>query len=319
MGTLENFKRAVLSALRTDGAKTDEELAKEIGVAETRVTDARESLESMGAIESYSAAIDPATVGFDTLSYHFVGAVDNYDETLEDGVPTYNMWEGTQLVMVVLGQYDLIIRKASRDAESFSRFAKNLIETTETPGFTRRESYRVDERYRWNGQDISSSRQYSVPDPVEISELEREVLSVLLKNGRLRRKPEELSKRLDASPAAVVEAAERLEDESIITGYTVNVDLDSMGWNRAFLGLSAVQDGYEASVERLLDFDPLHIPYVVSGTGFNWSDIGVELVFESVEELDQLTDEVRIECDALESRTFLSTKVFQDDRSVPLD
>lgn len=316
---LDSLEYALIEALRRNAARSDRELASDLGENMTDVEAARERLEERGVIESYSAVIDPPAVGLDTLSYHLVGATDNYDETLADGLPTYNAWGGTQLVMVVLGQYDLIIRKVSEDSDAFSRFARNIIENTNTPGFTRRETYRVDERYRWNGQNISEDKQYGVSDPVDTTEIRRNVLNTLVRDGRLRRRHDQLAERVGEPVSDVTAAVETLEQRGVITGYTANVSFDTLGWYRAFLGLSAVQGGYKSSIDRLLQFDPFRVPYIVSGTGFNWLDIGVELVFESIEMLDDLTDEIRTECDARESQTLLSTKVFQDDRNVPFD
>jgi DNA-binding Lrp family transcriptional regulator len=302
----------ILRELRSNARQSASTIASEIGEDQERVADRIAELEESGAIRAYRANIDPAKVGYSVQSYHFVGAADNWDRTLELGLPTYNRWAGVQLVMVVLGQYDLILRKVNEDNKTYNNFAKNIINNPNNPAFVRRESYRIDERYRWNGADLPKTSRYP-PDPYDLDPLERDLLIALQKDATLRDRPGDLADAVGGSPSEVTKAVENLEQDDVILDYTVDIDVSELGWYRALLGLSAIHGGYDSAVEELMDLDPLYVPYITSGSGFNWSDVAVELVVRSVEHLDQLTDEIRIECDAKETRTFLSTNPLQDD------
>lgn len=312
-----NFDKRLLGELRRDSTRTKGEIADELGVDSETVGNRLDEFEDSGVIRFYRAAVDPAKLGYEMPSYHFVQAADNYDETLEKGLATYNQWSGTQLVMIVLGKHDLVIRKVSEDWSSYDNFAKNLIKNVSNPAFTDRESYRVDERYRWNGMNLPSDSYYP-SESVDLSETEQEALAALRNDARLGRNYEQLADRISATPSSAMNAVERLEETDTVLGYTVELDLTQLGWHRAFLGLKAVQGDFEATVNDLLDSDPLHVPYILSGSGFQWADIGVELVFESLAQLDDLTDRIRIGSSALESRTLLSTKTLQHDQTLQI-
>lgn len=307
----------VLEQFRRDATAGRKEIADRAGISAAAVDEARDEITDQGLIESYAAVVDPAAVGHEESSYHFIGAVDNYDDTLKNGVPEFNEWSGSQLAMVGFGNYDMIFRKVSGSEERLDRFAQNLITNPKYPSLRDASTYRINERYRWNGGNIEENRYGSQISGLD--EDEREVLSVLQADGRLRNRPGDISKRTGVSTGRAAEIVDELEQEGTILGYSGLPDIESLGWYRGFLGLSNLENSYEGVVENLLELEPLYAPYVVSGTGATWADIGIEFVCRSIEHLDEFTDDIRIGLDARESRTLLSPKVFQNERSVEVN
>lgn len=308
---------AVLEQLRQDATADTETIADRAGISTSAVSEARNKIHEQGLIESYSAVVDPAAVGHGESSYHFIGAIDNYDDTLKNGVPEFNDWGGSQLAMVGFGKYDMIFRKVSKNEEHLDRFAQNLITNPKYPSLRETSTYRINERYRWNGANINGNRYGRFL--YDLNDNEREVLKVLQANGGLRNQPGEISDRAGISTGKAAEIVERLEQKNAILGYTALPDIESLGWNRGFLGLSNLENSYEGVVDNLLDLEPLYAPYIVSGTGATWADIGIEFVCRSIEHLDEVTDDIRVGLDARESRTLLSPKVFQNERTVTVD
>ncbi|TKX67667.1 Lrp/AsnC family transcriptional regulator [Halorubrum sp. SP9] len=308
---------AVLEQLRRNATLDTEAIAERTGLGPAAVDEAREVIHDRGLVDSYAAVVDPAAVGHEESSYHFIGAIDNYDDTLRNGVPEFNDWGGSQLAMVGFGNYDMIFRKVSKSEERLDRFAQNLITNPKYPSLRETSTYRINERYRWNGADVEEN-QYGQP-VCGLDDDRREVLSVLQADGNLRNRPGKVAERADIATGEAAEIIDELEEDGVILGYTALPDVESLGWYRGFLGLSNLENSYEGVVDNLLELEPLYAPYIVSGTGATWADIGIEFVCRSIEHLDELTDRIRVGLDARESRTLLSPKVFQNKRTVNVD
>lgn len=308
---IDEIDRQIVSSLYTDCTRSWNEVASEVNADEEQVTERVDRLSDEGVINQFTAIPDPATLGFPIPSYHFMGLAQNYDTAIKKGMPYFQAFGGSELAMVVLGKYDLILRKLSESDARLNNFMNNLINDPDYPKYEKSETYRVTERIRWRGFDIPEPNRYEV-DQYEMDDVERDTLKILRRNGRLRTKPDEIATRIDESPGDVMEAVQRLEDE-VILGYSVDIDIERLGWNRAFLGLSSIRGEYEDVIESVCEFSPLNVPYILSGSGFSWAAIAIELVFESLTELDELTDRIRTAGGARETRTLLSTKTLVDD------
>lgn len=312
---MDDIDRVILTELYSDSVQDRDELASQIDIDREQLDSRIQQLQDDGIITRFSAVPDPGKLGFPIPSYHFMSLAQNYDEAIEKGMPYFQAFSGSELAMIVLGEYDLILRKLSESDARLNNFMNNLINDPDYPKYDKSETYRVTERIRWRGFDISSDNRYEV-DTVELSEPEEDVLQILRREGHLRTRPNEIANRIGESPETVIDAINNLEEE-VILGYSIDIDFNTIGWNRAFLGLSSLRGEYERVIESVRDMDGLSVPYIVSGSGFNWAHIGVELVFESISELDKLTDEIRTAGGARETRTFLSTKTLvRDDPSL---
>lgn len=309
--SIDEIDRTILSGLYNDCTRDLTELSDKVGIEKGRLDDRIERLEESGIITQFTAIPDPGKMGFPIPSYHFMSLAQNYDEAMKVGMPFFQAFGGSELAMVVLGEYDLILRKLSESDARLNNFMNNLINDPEYPQYETSETYRVTERLRWRGFDVPAEDRYEV-EKVELDERERKTLQILRRNGRLRTKPDEIARRIETSPEDALDAVDRLEDE-VILGYSIDIDFEQLGWNRAFLGLSSLQGEYEHVIESVREMNSINVPYIVSGSGFNWAHIGIEIVFESIEELDELTDEIRTAGGARETRTFLSTKTLIDD------
>lgn len=303
---MDDVDRTVLAELYTDFTQDRDELADKAGVTRTKLGERIQRLRDQGIINRFEAVPDPGKIGFPVTSYHFISLAQNYNEAVEKGIPYISAFRGSGLAMVVLGEYDLIIRKLCSSDARLNSFMNNLINDPEYPRYDKSETYRVTERIRWRGFDIPGDNRYEV-EQAELSEIEKDVLQLLQREGHLRTRPNEIADRIDTSPGAVMDAIDFLEEE-VILGYSIDIDFRKIGWNRAFLGLSSLHGEYDHVIKAVRDLNPLHVPYIVSGSGFNWAHLGLELTFESIDQLDELTDNIRINGGARETRTFLSTK-----------
>lgn len=307
-----SINKKILSELYSDSTKDPETVADSIGVPETEYRNQLKELDQSGIIKQYTAVPDPGKLGFPVPSYHFMSLAQNYDEAIKKGMPFFQAFGGSELAMVVLGEYDLVLRKLSSSDARLNNFMNNIINDPDYPKYDKSETYRVTERMRWRGFDIPETDRYEVTQ-VELTEIEQQTLKILRRNARLRTKPHEIAQRIGASTEEVTDAIDHLEDD-VILGYSIDIDYDQLGWHRAWLGLSSLRGGYEEAIKSVKDINPLNVQCIVSGSGFNWAHIGVELVVDSLTELDEVTDKIRRSGSARETRTFLSTKSLVEDR-----
>lgn len=311
MTSVDELDVEIIETLHEDCTQSHTEIADELNEDKTTITDRVERLVDDDIISNYTAVPDPGKIGFPVPSYHFIGLAQNYEEAIEAGMPYFRAFGGSELAMVVLGKYDIILRKLSKSDARLNNFMNNLINDPDYPKHEISQTYRVTERIRWRGFNVPHHDRFEV-EPVKLTQDEEKVLKILRGDGRLRTKPDEIASKVDMDPGNVIDTISDLE-EKVILGYSIDVNFDKLGWHRGFIGLSSIQGEYNQVVKSLRESDQLYVPYIVSGSGFNWAHLGAELIFKSVSHLDDITDEIRQYGGARSSRTLFSTKTLVSD------
>ncbi len=85
---------------------------------------------------------------------------------------------------------------------------------------------------------------------IKIDERDRQILSLLLENGRIPLK--EIGKRLGISDVAVKKRIDKLEKAGIIRGYTANIDPKALGFSIISLTGVDVEPGDLIRLARIL-------------------------------------------------------------------
>lgn len=317
--SLDDVDKQILESLYMDATLGASELAEELSIEEDTVHGRLDSLSDEGLIGDTVAVVDPYRVGSDTLSYHLINFQRNYDLAISEGINRFGEWDGAQLAMIVLGDYDVIARKISRNESQLDIFASNVLSDPDTPSDSSYgplnsqvfniETFKTSQRIRWRGTDFEEDEQRDI-EHVELSDLHRDVANALLDDGTLIEDIAGLATRVSASVEDVEDAIQYLEETDCILNYSNELDPMETGWYRAFFSVSVERGRFDDVAESIQEnTSPMHVPYVVSALGFSWADIAMELVFDSIEELDEITDRLR-ELDGVQSsKTFLGTRV----------
>jgi DNA-binding Lrp family transcriptional regulator len=213
--------------------------------------------------------------------------------------------------------------------------------------FENQETYPIFEIRRWHGQDRDESLRSK---PADLGSLELEVLRRLMQDST--RSDHEISEAIKAGikqghtdtlvddlnrigTENVGDARQSLLDNDVLLGYSVDYDLEDMGWNRAVMGISLKpgysDEGHDAAVEKLMSFDddmgkgvdaPLNnftLPYITSGLGQSWADLMLEIIVSDTSDINKIASRIREEIESVEStRTHLMTKSLMDD-SITVD
>lgn len=316
---LDDTERRIVELLYADATASPQTIAEELSISASEVEETISSLREQNFIGQPIAVVDPVRIGYDVTSYHFISSSVNFNSALREQMAHFPEWDGTQLALITLGDYDLVFRKVSTDDSSLDRFGTNVLSNPEmtSPGFQELESLRLTQRVRWRGMDLPQqsqrgSRSYDLDDD------HHRILEALRVNGSLREDMDTLASEADVGRDDAEEIVKRLENDNVIVGYSYPVNFQNLNWYRAIFGLSTKQGGYHESISAIQDEEPLDVPYISSGLGFNWSDIIVELTFGSVKELDEITDRLWGLDQVKSTRTYFGTQTFYFDESVPI-
>ncbi|MDS0254718.1 Lrp/AsnC family transcriptional regulator [Haloarcula argentinensis] len=329
MSNTNTIEDRVIEQLYTDSTQTSDDIAGSIDATPTEVEHKINELREEGKVGSEIAVVDPARVGYSVPSYHLVDLERNYDGIIDEGLKKIGQWEGSQVAMITLGDYDVIIRKISKSGPEVDRFSTNVfIQPDRGSGkpdidskFYSMETFTIQQWIRWRGSDFKKGEQRD-RRTVDLNDLQRIVLNELQSDASFRNRPSDLSDKIDmiSSPDEVAKAIDYLIDKEVIRKFSVRIDPGlTDGWYRAFFGISTERGRYDDVVDNLQTENPLYVPYILSGLGFNWADIAIELNFKSIDHLDNITDRIRSMDGVKRSRTFLSTRVPYFIDEVPLN
>ncbi len=123
---------------------------------------------------------------------------------------------------------------------------------------------------------------------MELDRLDLKILSILLREGRISSR--ELSRRLGVSVGTVEARRKRLEDMGVIRRYTVDIDLERLGYIFPVMIDVKVRGGFLREVEeRLASMPNVQAVYDITGE----YDITLYAWFRTRSELDSFIKEVQ--------------------------
>src|SRR5438552_7888132 len=117
---IDRFDASILAALQRDGRMPVVELAEAIGLSPTPCARRVKALESRGAIQGYTAVIDPARVGLEVLAIVQVKVTEHTDETVARFEREIRLLEEVTACYSMTGAYDFILQVYAKDLESLS-------------------------------------------------------------------------------------------------------------------------------------------------------------------------------------------------------
>ena len=316
---LDETDREILKILNQNSSLSADDVAKHLGIGRSEVEERIPRLED-DVMERF-AVIDPRKVGLTVPGYAFAQCEETYENAIDKSLQFVKEHDGVQSIGTVYGEYDIIIRKLSTDLYKLNNFSTNGISYS-----TAQKTCATTELIRWHGIDIASSEWETDTDIVEnIDPTSEAVLEALQKDPTLRSDQMALAHHVDAELDKVSGAIKQLEQRDIILGYSIKLNLDQLGWGRVYLGISTLSDlpptndqqqsqsNYQQVRNNLrkeqngdeIRKDNLHIPFIGSGLGNAKADIFAEILFESMDHLDKLTDKIR-EMDGVKTtRTYI--------------
>lgn len=323
-------------------------LSEQAGYSEPLVEDAIENVRSdENDTVDHTIVVDPRYVGYSYPSYMFVESENSLEDAINAGPDDFTQPWKALMLGTTLGQYDLIHRRVDQDRYANARFTVRAKNGPKLNFFEDQETYPIFEIRRWHGHDREEPLRSK---PADLDALKLEVLRRLMQDST--RTNHEISEAIKVgikqghtdtlvddlnriSAENVSNARQSLRDSDVLLGYSVDYDLEAMGWNRAIMGISLKpgysDEGHNTAVKKLLAFDdnmgkntdaPLNnftLPYITSGLGQSWADLMLEVIVSETSDINKIASRIRDEIDSVEStRTHLMTKSLMDD-SITVD
>jgi Lrp/AsnC family leucine-responsive transcriptional regulator len=117
---MDRYDARILAALQRDGRIPVVELAESIGLSPTPCARRIKTLESTGAIEGYSAVLNPARVGLGVLAIVQVKLTEHTDETVARFEREILLMDEVTRCFAITGSYDFILEVYGEDLEALS-------------------------------------------------------------------------------------------------------------------------------------------------------------------------------------------------------
>jgi Lrp/AsnC family leucine-responsive transcriptional regulator len=117
---MDRYDARILAALQRDGRIPVVELADSVGLSPTPCARRIKTLESNGAIEGYSAVLNPARVGLGVLAIVQVKLTEHTDETVARFEREILLMDEVTRCFAITGSYDFILEVYGEDLEALS-------------------------------------------------------------------------------------------------------------------------------------------------------------------------------------------------------
>ena len=120
MTELDPYDVRILKALQRDGRLSVVELAEAIGLSPTPCGRRIKALESGGAIEGYSAVLNPRRIGLEILAVVQVKLTEHTDETVTRFEQEIALLDEVTNCYALTGAYDFMLQVYGTDLDSLS-------------------------------------------------------------------------------------------------------------------------------------------------------------------------------------------------------
>jgi DNA-binding Lrp family transcriptional regulator len=119
---IDDIDMQILAELQDDGRMTNVDLAKKVGLTAPPCLRRVRALEDSGAIRSYHADIDPATLGFTITVFAMVSLKSQAEADLEAFENHIVALPEVRECHMLNGEIDFILKVVARDLQSFQQF-----------------------------------------------------------------------------------------------------------------------------------------------------------------------------------------------------
>jgi len=124
----------ILNILQKDCTISVKEIAREVGLSYTPTYERIRHIENMGIIKSRSTILNPAKVGIHLFSYCNVILKEQSNQALLEFEAYIKNIPEIMEVVSLSGNYDYMLKIATKDIESYNQFVVNVLSNTPNIG-----------------------------------------------------------------------------------------------------------------------------------------------------------------------------------------
>lgn len=120
---IDDVDRRLLHLLNENARQTDDELAVELGLDPTEVTERIDRLRTEGVITKFSAMVDPEKLGYISVAFGFSvepGRADEIARELRGRENIYKLW-------MLSGRHNIIAHASFKGIHEFQQFSHDVL------------------------------------------------------------------------------------------------------------------------------------------------------------------------------------------------
>ena len=136
---MDDIDISILKALQRNGRQKHNELARNLNLAQSTISERVRRMENQGLIKGYRAVIDAGQLGLDVkafisirLAQHEKAVIHRFEEKIRDIA-------NVQACYHLTGRYDYLLHVVAKDLDELGRLVKNVI--AELPGYVTSETF----------------------------------------------------------------------------------------------------------------------------------------------------------------------------------
>lgn len=127
MHKIDETDLRILRAVQADGSLTVTEIAERAGLSQSPCSRRLAALEEAGVITGKRTLLDPKSLGFDTLVIVRIKLQAHEPEGLEKFKQAVRAIPEIQIALLVLGDFDFLLRVVVRDIEHYQHLLQNQL------------------------------------------------------------------------------------------------------------------------------------------------------------------------------------------------
>jgi Lrp/AsnC family leucine-responsive transcriptional regulator len=296
---LDAKDRLILYELDLDARQSYLSLARRVGLSKDSVAHRMNALERAGVIRNYIAVLD-----IDKLGYITPGAFLRLHETtpeIEDGIFAY-LQKHPKIAWFVSceGSWDMNVMLWVRDVYEYEEFWKDFTQRFRqylaSNWFyiiTRLHNFPRDYLLKGTSRKPKNQRALilgQVRKRFDADDLDLHILRILAPNARM--SLIDVAERVRASPKVVAYRIKRLQQEKVILGYRLGMNLDRIGIIYYKLHLY-LQNMDEKKEKAMFEYARVHPNIVYIDEKIGGADMEFELQVESQEQFREILSEIR--------------------------
>jgi Lrp/AsnC family transcriptional regulator, leucine-responsive regulatory protein len=294
---LDLTDRKILYELDLNGRATSSEIGKKIKLSKQAIKERINHLEKSGVIKQYFALIDIHRMGytFYRLDLRFQNLTEKKEKEIIDYILKLPkvIW-----VAEIHGKWDLAVVLLTKDIVEIDNNIKTI--SWKFSKYIQEQSFCVattHTRYKYGflldkdkeDKEIFMGRELY---DVRLSPVENKVLSILAKDGRIQ--ITDLSRKIGKSISSIKNAIKNLKNKKVLLGFTVLIDLQSIGYlhYKLFINFQNPSKEKEKKVESYFRMHP-NIIFMTKSLGR--SDIECEIAAKSINDFNGILKEMKLE------------------------
>lgn len=286
--------KKLLYWLDQNSRATNKELGKKVGLTEQAIGYKLKRLQEEGVIKNFVTFINTLSLGY--THYKVFIKLQNTTEEIEQTLIN-SLVSNLNIRWVVSssGKYDLSFSILAKTPEEFSQvyqkieseFGKyiserNIVINIKSPGFTR--------EFLIDGQQSKKLDYQASREIEEIDDVDKQILKEISQNAR--ENIVDIAKKINKTTDIVKYRLKRLKERKIISGFTVQLDLEKLSYEyySVFIHAQNLTKETENKIESFASFHP-NVRFVVRTIGNH--DLQLEIEANDYAELEKNLKEFR--------------------------